>query len=75
MSPPYTVVIDDGLTEVLHFNDTIHDNTTHRWIYFTYPHSTHEIQIIPELPSTIIIPLLMMTTLLTTTILRRKHYL
>jgi len=51
MSPPYTVIINDGLTEALHFNDTLYDNDTHRWIYFAYEHSTHEIDIIPEFPA------------------------
>lgn len=43
MSPPHTVIIDDGQAEVLYFNDNLHDNGTHRWIYFTYQHSTHEV--------------------------------
>ena len=37
------ISIDYGQTEVLYANYTLHDNTTHRWIYFVYPHSTHEI--------------------------------
>jgi parallel beta-helix repeat protein len=74
MPPPYTVIIDDGLTEVLHFNDTVYDNGTYRWIYFAYPHSTHEIRITPEFPSNIIIPLFMITTLLAATIYARKRY-
>lgn len=45
VSPPYTVIIDDGLTEVLYFNYAIYDNGTHRWIYFAYEHSTHEVVI------------------------------
>jgi parallel beta-helix repeat protein len=51
MSPPYTVMIDEGLTAILHFNDTIDDNGTHRWIYFAYEHSTREIDIVPEFPT------------------------
>jgi len=51
ISPPYMVVIDDGLTEVLYFNGTVYDNGTHRWIYFAYEHSTHEVDIIPEFPA------------------------
>jgi len=43
--PPYTVVIDDGLTEVLYFNGTLYDNGTYRWIYFAYQHSTHDVAI------------------------------
>jgi len=76
MPPPYTVVIDDGLTEVLHFNNTIYDNATHRWIYFAYPHSTREIHVIPELPSIIIMPLLFIATfLLAATMYERKRCL
>jgi len=45
MSPPYAVMIDGGLTEILYFNDRVHDNGTHRWIYFAYEHSIHEVLI------------------------------
>jgi len=51
ISPPYIVVIDDGLTEVLYFNGTLYDNGTYRWIYFAYEHSTHEVDIVPEFPT------------------------
>jgi len=46
MSPPYTVMIDDGSIEVLHFNETIYANSTHRWIYFDYEYPANEIAII-----------------------------
>jgi hypothetical protein len=42
---PYTVTIDAGTTPVLNLNDTLYDNTTHRWIYFAHQASTHEISI------------------------------
>jgi len=45
MSPLYTVVIDDGLTEVLNFNATVHDDDIYRWIYFVYQHSTRKVVI------------------------------
>ena len=56
-----SVVIDDGLTPVLFLNNTLYDNGTHRWIYFTYTHSTHEILVVPEFP-TFLIPVLFMVT-------------
>ena len=37
------IVIDAGQTEVLFANLTLYDNGTYHWIYFAYPHSTHEI--------------------------------
>jgi parallel beta-helix repeat protein len=37
------VVMDNGNTAILHSNLTLHDNTTHRWILFSYEHSTHTI--------------------------------
>ena len=74
MPPPYTVMIDDGLTEVVHLNDTVYDNVTYRWIYFAYPHSTHEIHVIPEFPSLVIMPLLVTATLLAAKIYGRKRY-
>ena len=54
-----SIVIDKGLTPVLFFNDTLYDNGTHRWISFTYPHSTHEILIVAEYPMFFILPLLL----------------
>lgn len=66
MAPPYTVIIDDGLTEVLYFNDTVYDNGTHRCIYFAYEHSAHKVEIIPEFPTCAL--MLLILTLLTVTI-------
>jgi len=37
------IIIDDGQTEVLFANLALYDNSTHRWIYFAYEHSTHEV--------------------------------
>jgi len=69
------VVIDDGTVTPLFFNNTLYDNGTHRWIYVAYPHpySLHEIVIIPEFPSFLILPLFMMATLLAVMIYKRKH--
>jgi len=68
-----SVVIDDELTPVLYPNYTLHDNGTHRWIYFAYEHSTHKIDIIPEFPSFLILPLFMIATLLAVIVYKRKH--
>jgi len=68
-----SVIIDDEAVEVLHFNNTIYDNDTHRWIYFAYEHSTHEIVIIPELPSFLILPLFMIATALAVIVYRKKY--
>ena len=73
VSPPYSVIIDDGATLVLHQNYTLYDNDTHRWIYFAYEHSTHKIDIVPEFPSFLILPLFMIITLLAIIFYRRKH--
>jgi parallel beta-helix repeat protein len=59
-----SVIIDNGLTPLLYNNYTVYDNGTHRWIYFAYEHSTHEINIIPEFPFLIILTSLTMATLI-----------
>lgn len=47
MCPPYTVALNRGPGSPVYYNETLFNNGTHRWIYFTYPHSlTHEIWII-----------------------------
>jgi parallel beta-helix repeat protein len=39
------VVIDNRNTPILYSNLALRDNTTHRWIFFSYEHSTHTIVI------------------------------
>jgi len=68
-----SVVIDDGLTPVLFLNNTLHDNGTHRWIYFTYPLSTHEILIAPEFPVLPILSVFMAMTIIVAGTWRRRH--
>ncbi len=68
-----SVIIDDGLTSVLYQNYTLHDNSTHRWIYFAYEHTIHEVDIIPDFSSFRILPVFMIATLLTVIIYRRKY--
>jgi len=67
------VIINDGLTTVLNLNNTLDDNGTHRWIYFAYEHSTHKIDIIPELSSLIMLSLLMVAALPVAIVYRRKR--
>ncbi len=67
------VTINDGLIEVLHFNNSAYANETHTWTYFAYPHSTHEVEIIPEIPAMLILPLVMITTLSAVFACRRKR--
>ena len=69
-----SVEIDDGATTPLYPDFNVYDNTTHRWIYFAYEHSTHEIDIIPEFPSLIITPLFMVAALLAVIVYNRKHF-
>ena len=69
-----SVVIDGGLTPVLYQNYSLFSNGTNVWIYFAYPSSAHEIDIIPEFPSFVIQPLFMIATLLAVTVCRRKHF-
>ena len=72
MSPPYTVIINDGLTGVLHFNGTVYDNDTHMWIYFAYEHSTHKVEIIPEFPTLTSTLLILIVLTVSITIYKRK---
>jgi parallel beta-helix repeat protein len=71
--PPYTVVIDDGLTEVQHFDGLIEDNGTHRWIYFVFEHSAHEIAIVPEVLLPTILSLFMLAASLISLVHRRMQ--
>ena len=52
MQPPYTVKINNGLTETLRLNSSIPNDSANGWIYFTYPTTTHAIAITGTAPST-----------------------
>lgn len=67
------VVINDGTVTPLHFNNTLYDNSTHRWIYVAYPHSLVEIMIVPEFPSLAILPLFTALTLIAATVCRKER--
>jgi parallel beta-helix repeat protein len=71
ISEPYNVSIDGAQPRYVDYN--VYDNDTHRWLYFTYQHSTHLVVIVPEFPPLTILPLLMVATLLAVTTYRRKH--
>jgi rhodanese-related sulfurtransferase len=70
---PISVVIDNGQTPVLFLNNTLYDNGTYRWIYFTYPQSTHEVLIVPEFPTFLILPLFVITIVMATATYKRKR--
>ena len=71
MNETYHVTVNG--TDPYYVNYNLADNSTHRWIYFEYEHSTLEIVIIPEFPSFLILPLFMIATLLAVIVYRRKH--
>jgi hypothetical protein len=71
MNETYHVTIDG--VEPYYVNYTLYDNSTHRWIYFNYEHSTPEIVIVSEFPLFLILPLFMMATLLAVIAYRRKR--
>jgi len=48
-------------------------NNTHNYLYFTYEHSTQEVVIITELPSTLVLPLFTSITLIATILIKKKE--
>jgi parallel beta-helix repeat protein len=52
MIEPYSIAVD-GCNPIF-VNYALSDNGTHRWIYFVYQHSAHEVVIIPEFPMMIL---------------------
>jgi len=64
VEPEITVIIDNGSTEALYPNLTLHDDGFRRWIYVAYQHSTHEIVIIPEFWPLAFLLILMLSTLM-----------
>jgi parallel beta-helix repeat protein len=70
MNNTYQVKIDS--VEPYYVNYTLYDNGTHRWIYFSYQHSTLEIIITPEFPPLMLLTLFMMATLVAAIVYKRK---
>ena len=71
LNETYIVLVDGDQPDYVNY--TLYDNGTHRWIYFTYLHSMHEVIIIPEFSSVVILPLFLITTLLAVIVYRRKQ--
>jgi len=70
MNATYTVFVNG--TEVSS-NLLPCSNETYSYLYFNYTHSTQEVIIIPEFPSSIIMPLFMVATIITAAIHKRKN--
>jgi parallel beta-helix repeat protein len=69
-SSSYVVLVD---SQPVNATELPISNSTCVYLYFTYPHSTHEVIVtIPEF-SSLILPLFMATTLLAVALCRRKH--
>ena len=64
----YTVLLDGEPWSFINRTDT-----TNTYIYINYTHSTHQIIIIPEFPSTITLTLFMLTTLFAIALLKTKR--
>ena len=67
---PYTVKID-GAAILEEYKAP--SNGTHSFLFFTYIHTTHHVEIIPEFPSFLILPLFMIATLLAVLVYRMKN--
>jgi parallel beta-helix repeat protein len=72
LNETYTILVDGNKPDYVNY--ALYDNGTHHWIYFTYQHSTHEVIIIPEFSSVVILPLFLMATLVTAIVYRRLKY-
>jgi parallel beta-helix repeat protein len=70
MNETYRVTVD-GIEPYL-VNYTLYDDGEKRWIYFAYLHSPHEVVIVSEFLSVIILPLLMIATLLAVIICKER---
>jgi hypothetical protein len=70
MEPPYNVTVDGH--SPLYANYTLYDNGTHTWIYFTYQHSTHEVEIVPEFPTWTSMILILIVLTIAATIYKRR---
>ena len=68
---PYTVFVNG--TEIPHTLLPC-SNSTHSYLYFTYTHSTQEVVIIPEFPSTLIVLLIMALTLGVAVLSKKRLY-
>jgi parallel beta-helix repeat protein len=62
MNETYRVTVDG--VDPYFVNYTLYDDGENRWVYFAYVHSLHEVVIVSEFPSLVILTALMIATLL-----------
>jgi len=70
MEPPYTVTVDGHSPRYVNY--TLYDNGTHRWMYFTYEHSTYPVEIIPEFTTWASMILILTVLTLATVVYKRR---
>jgi len=70
MGPPYIVTVDGHSPRYVNY--TLHDNGTHRWIYFTYELSAHQVEIIPEFTTWASMILILTVLTLATVVYKRR---
>jgi parallel beta-helix repeat protein len=70
-----SVVIDGGLVPVLFPNYSLYDDGAHRWIYFAYEQSDHEVDIVSEFPSIAITIPFITLTLVVVILGKKKPYI
>jgi len=63
VEPNIEIIIDGGLTPVLHANYSLNSDSLNTWIYFAFHHSKHEIAVVPEF-----LPLIMSLVLILETL-------
>jgi parallel beta-helix repeat protein len=64
----YTILLSGGPWPFRNWTDT-----TNTYLYINYTHSQHQIVIVPEFPSFLVLPLFMITTLFAVIVSRRRH--
>lgn len=67
----YTILID-GLPPIMEKELPL-SNSTHTYLYFTYIHTTHQVTIIPEFPTTIILAVLTILSLTAACLVRKVN--
>jgi len=64
-----TILVNGAPVEYRNWTDG-----TNTYLYFTYSHSEHEVIIVPEFPSFIILPIFMLTTLIALALYRKRKF-
>jgi hypothetical protein len=72
VAPPFVVTINGMTISPVYVNDSVYDNGTHRWVYFSFSSATNTVYVASEFPPLVIGTTCMIISLTVAVIIKSK---